>query len=101
MGTRLELHEILCDILGARNVYFQPPESVMMVYPCIRYSRDTIDTKFADNTKYAYLMKYKVIAIDKDPDSDLMARVHGLDLCQHDRYYVADGLHHDVFELYF
>ena len=33
MKTRYELHEFLCEILGSRNVYFQPPESVKMKDP--------------------------------------------------------------------
>ena len=32
MDRRLKLHEELCDILGSRNVYFQPPETVKMKY---------------------------------------------------------------------
>ena len=39
MKTRYELHEFLCEILGSRNVYFQPPESVKMKYPAIVYER--------------------------------------------------------------
>jgi len=34
-NRRIQLHEILCDVLGTRNVYFQPPESVDMNYPAI------------------------------------------------------------------
>ena len=30
MAPRLELDQILRDILGSANVYFQPPESVKM-----------------------------------------------------------------------
>ena len=42
MKTRYELHEFLCEILGSRNVYFQPPESVKMKYPAIVYERTEI-----------------------------------------------------------
>ena len=34
MERRLELHEALCEVLGSRNVYFQPPDNVTMRYPC-------------------------------------------------------------------
>ena len=49
---RLDLHEILVDALGSGNVYFQPPASLKMVYPCIRYNRATADAKFANNGLY-------------------------------------------------
>ena len=48
---RLELHEILCTILGSRNVYFQPPESIKMNYPAIVYGLDDMQT-----TGFIYLI---------------------------------------------
>jgi len=33
MGTRLELQNLLENILGSRNVYFQPPENLKLNYP--------------------------------------------------------------------
>ena len=47
MGNRLELHEIFCDILGSRNAYFQPPASVKMNYPAIKYSLSNIENNNA------------------------------------------------------
>ena len=41
MGTRLELQNKLEELLGSRHVYFQPPESVKMEYPAIKYSMTT------------------------------------------------------------
>ena len=49
MNRRLELHELLCETLGSRQVYFQPPVNVSMRYPAIVYSRDDIRNNFADN----------------------------------------------------
>ena len=46
---RTDLHEILKEILGSDNVYFQPPESYKMEYPCIVYERSALTTRFADN----------------------------------------------------
>ena len=42
MDRRLLFHEVLCEVLGSRNVYFQPPESVKMCYPAIVYARNGI-----------------------------------------------------------
>ncbi len=39
----------LVSLLGSDNVYFQPPPTVKMQYPCIVYKRDYLNTEFADN----------------------------------------------------
>lgn len=47
MASSLDLQrefQALC-----KNVYFQPPESVKLLYPCIVYKRSAGDTRFADN----------------------------------------------------
>lgn len=101
MNNRLELHEIFCEILGSRNAYFQPPESVKMSYPAIRYSRKDIKNQFANDRVYMQKDCYEVIVIDKDPDSELVKKVSTFPMCSFDRHYVSDNLNHDVFTLYF
>jgi hypothetical protein len=101
MGTRLELHEILCEALGSRHVYFQPPESVKMVYPAIVYSRNNIDNAFADNTVYTQSPAYNVTVIDEDPDSEIVTRISKLPTCRFNRHYSSENLNHDVFTIYF
>lgn len=100
-SKRLELHEILCDILESRNVYFQPPESVKMKYPAIVYSVANINSKRADDGVYLSRRQYSVTVICKDPDTDLVDKVAALPLCDYDRHYTADNLNHDVFTLYY
>lgn len=98
---RLQLHEVLCEILGTRCAYFQPPESVKMNYPAIVYSLDDIENLHADDGVYLSSRKYQVIVIDKDPDSELIGKVAALPTCQYNRHYAQDNLNHDVFTLYF
>lgn len=104
-NKRLELHEILCDLVnitepdGDRHVYFNPLESVRMKYPAIRYSRSRINNTHADNSVYNQTKSYEVIVIDKNPDSGIVDRVSVLPLCRHDRTYKADNLNHDVFTI--
>lgn len=98
---RLELHEILCEILGSRNAYFQPPESVKMKYPAIVYRLDDIESLHADDGVYLSGRKYQVITIDADPDSTLIEKVAALPTCRFDRNYSQDNLDHNVFTLYF
>lgn len=99
MMTRLELHEMLCEVLGSRNVYFQPPESVKMKYPAIVYSRSDISNTYADDTSYLTSKEYLITVIDKDPDSEIPDRISKLPLCRFDRHYTADNLNHDVFTI--
>lgn len=101
MDQRLELQDILVDLLGSPNVYFQPPPSVMMKYPCIIYNRDSERTSFANNLPYKYKKRYKVTVVDIDPDSDIPSKVAALPMCTFDRFYTADNLNHDVYNLYF
>ena len=97
--TRLELHEILCSLLGSREVYFQGPGNKQMKYPCIVYSPQAMNTWHADNYPYALHDRYRVIAIDTDPDSILPKKIAGLQGARAAQPYVSDNLHHWPFEL--
>ena len=100
MASRLELHEKLCELLGSRNVYFHPPASVVMKYPCIRYRRYAIDNVPADNLPYLQFHGYELTVIDKNPDSEIVKAVSKLSSCRFNRHYYADNLNHDVFVIY-
>lgn len=100
MAPRLELHDLLLT-LGAEKVYYQPPENVTMEYPAIVYKRDNAHTEFAGNRPYIRELRYQVTVIDRDPDSDIPAKVAELPKCVFNRYYAANSLNHDVYILYF
>lgn len=103
---RLELHEILCEIVnitepnGDRHTYYQPPASVIMKYPAIRYKLSNINNTFADNSVYKQDDAYEITVIDTDPESVIMRKVSQLPRCRFDRNYVSDNLYHTVFTLY-
>lgn len=99
MSNRLDLHEMLCEILGSRNVYFQPPESVRLAYPAIIYTLSNIRNKFADNRVYIQGDSYAITVIDDNPDSDIVRRISKLPQCRYDRGYVSDNMYHTVFTL--
>ena len=71
MKNRLDLHKFFQDILGSKNVYFQPPESIKMKYPAIRYSLYDIDKLSGDNIAYAKTNRYNVIVISDDSDYNI------------------------------
>lgn len=101
MGSRLELHTLLLSILGSGNVYFQPPPTFQIQYPCIVYQRSDFDTKFANNNPYAIKKQYMITVIDANPDSAIPDEVIKLSECTFERHFTADNLNHDVFIIYF
>jgi hypothetical protein len=98
---RIALHEVLCEILGSRNVYFQPPESIKMKYPAIVYSKSNIRDTYADNSVYTRMNVYEITVIDGDPDSKLVEKIDELQLCQFNRSFTSDNLNHYVFTIYY
>ena len=99
MGSRLELQNLLESILGSRNVYYQPPESIKIKYPAIIYSRNDIDNNFADDIVYMQNHTYQIIVIDANPDSEIVNKISKLPMCRYHRHYTSDNLNHDVFIL--
>ena len=100
MASRLELQEKLEELLGSKSVYYQPPESVKMEYPAIRYSKSRIDVKRADNSIYSKNIRYELIVIDRKPDNPVIDKLLELPYCSYDRGYNADNLNHDVLTIY-
>lgn len=103
---RLELHERLCSIVnitepnGDRHVYFQPPESVQMKYPAIRYSLDDINVKRANDRLYLKNPGYSITLIDKKPNSVYVDKILEIPHCRFNTAYVADNLNHFNFTIY-
>lgn len=101
MASRLTLQTMLEEIIGSRNVYFQPPASISMNYPAIVYSRKPIENKHANNLVYKQDTAYELTVIDKNPDSEIVKKISKLKQCRHDAHFKSDNLNHDVFTLYF
>lgn len=101
-NKRLELHEKLCDILGSRHVYYQPPESIKMQYPAIVYKFVGYRTFKADNTTFLKMPEYDVTYISDDPDVDIADEMFSeFQYCNFDRPYVAENLHHFVYSIFY
>lgn len=98
---RIDLQNDLEDILGSCHVYFQPPKSVMLVYPCIIYSLSNDKAVYADDFRYHDKNRYTVTVVDKNPDSDIPNRLKVMQYCAFDRAYTADNLNHFVFQIYY
>lgn len=101
--TRLQLHEILCDILGSRNCYFTPPASLKLKYPCIKYDLDGYDSAYSDNIRYKINKRYTLTLLDFNPDSKIGIRLledKRLIRLSSDPVYVMDGLYHYTYTLF-
>ena len=101
MGNRLQLQSLLEETLGSRNVYFQPPESLVLKYPCIVYKRNNIRSMFADNSPYSLTVGYQLTVIDPNPDSEIVTKVFRLPMCGFVTHFTADNLNHDVYNIYY
>ena len=98
--TRLTLQTALEEFLGSRNVYYQPPASIKLKYPCILYERSRIDQVAADNITYLKNKQYTLTIMHQDADSSLPDDIiDAFQMISFDRSYRADGIYHDVFTI--
>lgn len=101
MASRLNLHEELCEKLGSRNVYYQPPSTIRMKFPAIVYFRKNIENVHANDGVYGQRDSYEITVIDEDPESEVVRAISTMSCCSYDRHFTSDNLHHDVFTLYY
>lgn len=102
MRDRLGLHEELCTLIGSRNVYFQPPESVKLIYPCIVYSISKDSDIYANDSQYIRHDGYDVTTISKDPDETFKEELKStFTYCDWVRSYISDNLNHNVYKIYY
>ena len=79
------------------HVYFDPPESVKMVYPCFVYHYIGNGTLYSDGKPYLQSEEYSVRYITKKADPDLPKAIMQLPYVAFDSHYTADNLHHFMF----
>lgn len=101
MRTRIDLQNFLEKMMGNDHVYYQPPATVKMKYPAIKYERSTFVNQYANNITYKQKIAYTLTILDKKPDNPVIAKLSKLPLCRFDRHYTSDGLNHDVFTIFF
>lgn len=99
--TRLTLQTELENLLGSKNVYYQPPENLKMEYPCIRYSKSEIRDIYANNKKYISNDVYDLVVISKKPDNPVIKKILDLPYSEFDRHYVSDNLNHDIIRIFY
>lgn len=100
MGSRIDFDNILRAIPGIDHVYFQPPESKKLEYPCIIYSDSQSDPTFADDEVYTLPHRYvvRLICLPKDFDGSLKDRITKILKTPMRQVYAKDGLYHCIYE---
>lgn len=98
---RVDLQSELEKVMGSPNVYFQPPPTFMIKYPCIIYNLNNDKVHYAGNDRYKEMNRYTVLLIDKNPDSQFLVRIKRLPYCSFDRSYTMDNLNHYSFTIFY
>lgn len=102
MSRRIDLHNELINILGTKNVYFQPPETIKLKYPCIIYNLDNYATRFADDETYLGKRNYQILYITKNPDDEMIEKlISSFQLIRFSRSFTSDNLNHYSYTLYY
>lgn len=104
---RLELQSLLEGIMSEcagdniQRVWFQPPSSVYLTYPCIVYHPSSRSIRYADNSRYMSIDKYTVTVMDLNPESEIPDKIQALPYSSFERRFEVDGLNHTTFSIYF
>ena len=101
MASRKDLHNRLIEILGSKNVYFNPPENMVMEYPCIVYNLEDIELKKADNINYLVQHYYNVTLIHPNPVNKIIDAIVDLPYCEFISFYSTDDLNHYRYRIYY
>lgn len=102
MNNRIELHEKLKEIIGNDNIYYQPPNSTMLKYPCVIYKLNNVKAEYANNRIYKHLNNYDITFIYKRPTDDIIDKMYEqFNMCVISRIYASDNLNHYAFSLYY
>lgn len=106
MASRLSLHEDLKTLLGSSNVYYQPPESLKIKYPCFIYRLSSANVTPADNDIYLYTRQYQLTFITKDSDSELIDEIPKFFAkkfkgCRMSAHFTSDNLNHYNYTIHY
>ena len=101
MRTRIDFHKMLINETSCDHIYYQPPENLKLVYPCIIYSEEADRPDYADNVIYNNKVRYSVTYISKSADDTTKDLIHKIMYCAFDRSYKSDNLYHTTYTIYY
>ena len=97
--NRLAIQAKLQSFLpSGKKVYFQPPSSVSLTYPCIIYFRHRGESFHSVNRPYVYIPIYDVQVIETDPECPVSQAIgKQLEGSRYDRGWEEESLYHNNF----
>jgi hypothetical protein len=57
--------------------------------------------QYADNIPYRNKTRYSVTLMSRTPNTDVLDKLATLPMCTYERFFEADNINHDVFNIYF
>lgn len=99
--TRESLQCLFECTIDSKNVYFQPPASIQIKYPCLIYELEDLTPVFADDLTYLLHNSYQVTYITRNPDDCNIRKIASLPQVRFSRYFSADNLHHYIYIMYY
>lgn len=98
---RMTLQEILqnfqMEVDETPHVYFDPPETVKMSYPCFIYHFEGYEQLNGNDERYLESERYSVRYVTKTADALLPKLIRELPRVSFERHYTAENLHHYMF----
>ena len=98
------LRDELYSLDISNNVYYNPPTSIRMSYPCFRFAENNTYTIRADNVAYLNHRRWVITYITTDEEeveTVINRMLNHFMMCNNETVYKADNLIHIVFNLYF
>lgn len=106
MGDRKALGRLLKQLLNScgyatESVYYQSPKNTLMTYPAIIYRKMRLESNYADDKRYLKNQPYEITVIDRIPDNPVCDLLLDVPFCEPSTSYIAEGLHHNKFTVYY
>ena len=79
------------------KLYYQPPASLKITYPCVVYEGTGTRSVRADNGHYILFRRYNITFITKKEDPGFIKEILGsINYGSIDREFISDNLYHTV-----
>jgi len=92
----LTVHSYLASLFPTVTLYFQPPETLKLTYPCIIYSIENIFTRHADNRPYKIKNRYSLMLITRTLDETLNDILLSIESARFERLFIGENLYHFI-----
>ena len=89
-----KLQSVMTDCGEEPRLYFQPDDSMTLLYPCFDYHLKSLTTRNANDHAYHKKISFDITYITRSPASKVPTRLLDEQFIVFDRYYTSENLHH-------